>query len=82
MGDSQSHDTPVGRCDVGNYRAQSVGDGPSLSSKLPLRTADEVVGVPTATDLLPLTHPLSGLLTSLRPLGLITMVQSKFLYLF
>ena len=50
MGDSQSHDTLVDKCDLSNHRDQSVGDGHSHSIKMPLRTAGPLLGVPTPTD--------------------------------
>ena len=58
MGDSQSHDSLVDRCDLSSHRDQSVGDGHSHSFKVPLRTAGPVVGSKSApNDTRDFRHP-------------------------
>ena len=57
MGDSQSHDNLVARCDLTNHRDQSAGDGLIHFFKTPLRTAGSVAGLPPS----PLTHPFPDL---------------------
>ena len=64
IGDHQSYDTLVYKCDLSNRMDQSVGDGQTHALKMPLRMAGPLVDEPTST--VP-TAPRSQLPKELQP---------------